>query len=560
MGNQHHSHSATTVPKEAHAGLLGLVAWKISSYFYKSGIRLSIIELLSLSLYIVATVLAINTGVHLLAAVLVFILAGILNRTCQYLAAGDVNGDSLLSVFSLSVRNMASGIFYAACAVSVYRVSGETSYLLAAIFTFFMWAYLATFISRYASDDPGLAYDLLSRSNSEIIMASSPHLLEQRFFKVLTILREDFWALFLLVLGGLQMAGVLFWSSLVLLTVYFIAIIRLLKYRAPEDARATKRSELFFIFYILGALVLIYLVARLPFNDIVEVFDVVGPEVLLLILFPALWALPYAMTLKVLLDNRITFLNALYTQVSGDGFNSVTPLLNMGGEPYKAKHLSRFVSLSESSHAIIQSRLVHALSGVIMTGLILMICSIVVDFSNIPGLKLAVIAVMIIMFIVSGLLIWITMSKAPSHLTQFLLTRFKLIEEFSHVKLPWGKMIAATGYRILGRCSKFLELYLIFFVLDITPGFADLVLVQAMILTSVSLFFFVPQGLGVNEAGIVAAFEIAGYSAATGVVFGLIRRSRMVIYAMTGLLVFLAGSYYYMRKSRYESEKSLTRD
>ena len=560
MGDQYHSHSNPVSSAEITSGFTTYIAGRFASFNFIKDLQPSKISITSIVLYILAILLASNPDTHLLVAVIIFILAGILLRASIFLRAEDPDSDNLHKMFCLSVRYMASGIFYAACAVSVYRDNSDTLYLYAAIFSFFIWAYLATFISRYATERPGLFYDLLNRSNLAVIQEHSSFPLERGLFKVLSLFKEDCWAILLLIFGCLQTSDLLVWSSFVLLAVYFLTVIRLLRYTGPEVSGGRRRSEMYFFFYIIGALVLIYLIARLPFNDIVEVFHVVGPEVLLLILFPALWALPYAMTLKVLLDNRISFLNALYTQVSGDGFNSVTPLLNMGGEPYKAKHLSRFVGLSESSRAIIQSRLVHALSGVIMTALVLMICSLVVDFSNLPGLKFAVIAVMTIMFLVSGLLIWITMSKAPSHLTQFLLTRFKLIEEYTHVRLPWGKMIAATAYRILGRCSKFLEVYLIFIVLDINPSFADLVLVQAMILTSVSLFFFIPQGLGVNEAGIVAAFEIAGYSAATGVVFGLIRRSRMVIYAMTGLLIYLAGSYYFMKKSKNTAGKTLIND
>ena len=54
--------------------------------------------------------------------------------------------------------------------------------------------------------------------------------------------------------------------------------------------------------------------------------------------------------------------------------------------------------------------------------------------------------------------------------------------------------------------------------MDIIPKFADVILVQGMILASISVFFFIPQGLGVNEAGIVTALNIAGYTAAIGVV------------------------------------------
>jgi uncharacterized membrane protein YbhN (UPF0104 family) len=101
---------------------------------------------------------------------------------------------------------------------------------------------------------------------------------------------------------------------------------------------------------------------------------------------------------------------------------------------------------------------------------------------------------------------------------------------------------------LIGRFGRFLELYLIFLVLEIVPSFADVVIVQGMVMASVSIFFFVPQGLGVNEAGIVTALDIAGYSAATGVVFGLIRRARMIVYTLMGLIVYVIGTALYARK------------
>ena len=161
---------------------------------------------------------------------------------------------------------------------------------------------------------------------------------------------------------------------------------------------------------------------------------------------------------------------------------------------------------------------------------------------------MALIVFTIVMVIATVLILWLTMSKAPTHFTGFILSKFKLIEDFRHDPLSWSKLLVATSYRLVGRTGRFLELYIIFLVLEIVPSFADLVLVQGMIMASVNLFFFVPQGLGVNEAGIVSAFNIIGYAAATAVVFGLIRRARMIVYTLTGLIVYAVGLLLYARK------------
>ncbi len=68
-------------------------------------------------------------------------------------------------------------------------------------------------------------------------------------------------------------------------------------------------------------------------------------------------------------------------------------------------------------------------------------------------------------------------------------------------------------------------------------------------MVSVSIFFFIPNGLGVNEVGIATALSITGYSAALGVVFGLIRRARMLIYALIGLGFYIFGKLYYSKKN-----------
>ena len=86
--------------------------------------------------------------------------------------------------------------------------------------------------------------------------------------------------------------------------------------------------------------------------------------------------------------------------------------------------------------------------------------------------------------------------------------------------------------------------------IDIVPRFGDVVLVAAMIMVSASVFFMVPQGLGVNEVGITAAFNIIGMSTSVGLAYGLIRRARVVGYALVGLTAYLIG-----RTLRYGSRR-----
>ena len=131
------------------------------------------------------------------------------------------------------------------------------------------------------------------------------------------------------------------------------------------------------------------------------------------------------------------------------------------------------------------------------------------------------------------------MSRVPN---RFLLSELKILNEFRHIQPGWKQVLIAIALKMIGRTGKFLELFLILIVLDIDPDFVDVVLVEALVMVSVCLFFFVLLGLGINEAGVLADFSIAGLAAASGIAFGLLRRARMITYTLTGLCVYVLGT------------------
>lgn len=51
----------------------------------------------------------------------------------------------------------------------------------------------------------------------------------------------------------------------------------------------------------------------------------------------------------------------------------------------------------------------------------------------------------------------------------------------------------------------------------------------------------IPQGIGVNEAGLTAAFRILGWSTSDALALGLLRRARIVGWALMGLLLHMCG-------------------
>jgi uncharacterized membrane protein YbhN (UPF0104 family) len=64
-------------------------------------------------------------------------------------------------------------------------------------------------------------------------------------------------------------------------------------------------------------------------------------------------------------------------------------------------------------------------------------------------------------------------------------------------------------------------------------------IVAAFIAASSLLINAIPQGLGVAEAGITGAFSLIGLAPHLGLTFGLIRRARIIFWALLGIALFL---------------------
>ena len=131
--------------------------------------------------------------------------------------------------------------------------------------------------------------------------------------------------------------------------------------------------------------------------------------------------------------------------------------------------------------------------------------------------------------------------------------KLKLLEEFKSKPLKQSIFLKALGHKMLGRVFNMLEFLVIFLLLGITPGVLEIVTVVALLALSGTFFFIIPQGLGVNEAGISGAFQLIGQPIELGLGVGLIRRSRVLFWALFGITLHLAVLFYrnfYLKQQR----------
>ncbi len=299
-----------------------------------------------------------------------------------------------------------------------------------------------------------------------------------------------------------------------------------------EQASVLKRrSGLFFLLF--GLLILASLLYYVDLNLIIQSFHLLGSKILLVFFVAILWIANNTLCLATLLKFRVPFHHLLYNQITGDAYNVITPLAGLGGEPYKVKHLTNWIPLSEASEAVLRDRLIHSLSGMIFTSLTVLIVAVFMPLGRSLLITFAMLGVLFT--ILSAILTFLIFSNVPNKFLGKVLKKLKLLEEYRSNPLDQPTFLKALFFKVLARILNMVELLLIFLLLGISPGFFEIVTISALIALSGTLLFVVPQGIGVNEAGISGAFKLIGHPLELGLSFGLIRRARILFWALLGV-------------------------
>ncbi|MEW6282385.1 MAG: hypothetical protein AB1758_27505, partial [Candidatus Eremiobacterota bacterium] len=95
--------------------------------------------------------------------------------------------------------------------------------------------------------------------------------------------------------------------------------------------------------------------------------------------------------------------------------------------------------------------------------------------------------------------------------------------------------LLALALKMGSRFLQVCELAGWLWLLGVEPTVPRLILVAALLAAAASVFFMMPSGLGVQEAGIAGAFVLLGLPEYLGVAVGLLRRARIVFIAVVGL-------------------------
>jgi len=289
-------------------------------------------------------------------------------------------------------------------------------------------------------------------------------------------------------------------------------------------------------FLLLGLSLLVWMLSRQPLSEIYDAAVHMGPIVFLTPLIALAWFPTHTCALWMVLERRVPWRVLFYVRLVGDGYNALLPMAGLGGEPFKARQLARFVPMDRVVAALVRDRVIDNAIGFLFSAGWL---SWALPRVAVPGvLRNALWGYAAIAAALGLLSCWLVISRLPGRLGG-MLGRWLSGSSEEPPRLPLRQAIYAALWsmasRMLGMCEIAVLLHAIDLPVDVsTTAFADSALNAAGFIG-----FAFPQGVGVFEGSTVYLLGCLGVPAPAALAFALARRGRMLLVSLLGVVVHL---------------------
>src|SRR2546426_842331 len=311
-------------------------------------------------------------------------------------------------------------------------------------------------------------------------------------------------------------------------------------------------------FFVFGLAAFLYLALRFGLDQIAANIQRAGWSLLTIVL---LWLIVYLLNTfawMLTLGNggrRIRFGRLFMVTVSGFVINYVTPVVALGGEPYRVSALSESMGTGQSISAVIVYRMVHLLGHMfaLLTGIIAALIVLPLPVSVTVPMALSAVAVCGIIVLTlmghrhgffeklqSGLaripILRRSAALLEKHRSNFKEMDLAITGPYHHAR---GKFLLAILLEYVSRICMAFEVFVILrgigIEVDPVPAFFLYVLYSMII----NLLFFIPLNLGAREGGLALGLESLSLPPLLGVYLGVVMRIREFFWILLGLSFML---------------------
>ena len=304
---------------------------------------------------------------------------------------------------------------------------------------------------------------------------------------------------------------------------------------------------------VIGIIIVTVVIREVGWAKIEHSLAMLGWGYILVIAYPVTWILMNTAGWRKALHPEYAHLSIwrlAKIRLSGETFNSLLPSGYVGGEPLKAKLLSRWIPMSEAASSVLIAKAAQSVGLVFFVGLGLTVGG------NKGGSSLAhhprtLIALVLLTGGISMFTLLLT-RRSFSRLGKWLhnLTghpwlqnqeaKLMALDDSIGAFYREGKarFLGSVLWHVGGWTAGALEVALIFFLIGHRIDWRQAWFIGAMAQLASVIGLFAPAGVGLYEGGHYLAATILGISPALGVSVALIRRVREIFWDLVGLLLF----------------------
>jgi len=320
-----------------------------------------------------------------------------------------------------------------------------------------------------------------------------------------------------------------------------------------------KKAKIFL--FVIGSGIFTYLVLDFGLDNILINLHKTGWYFIPVI---GIWGFVYlfnAFAWKSVIGNGksyVPFHKIISLTISGFAINYITPIVGLGGEPYRIAELKETLGTSKALSTTLLYTMIHALSSFVFWMLIIVLAIALLPLT--PAAKTS----LIMIFIIFSGIVYFFISRHKKGVVKSLLNiTLKIPFINKYTTSLFGKMDSfqkvddqitelylkrkldfylALFWETLARIIGSLENLFILKAIGIDISFQEALFISAVSSFVINMFFFMPLELGSREGGLVLVFTTIGITSSLGIYLGLVNRIRELFWIFIGLiLITLSG-------------------
>ncbi|MBI4500025.1 MAG: flippase-like domain-containing protein [Gemmatimonadetes bacterium] len=321
-------------------------------------------------------------------------------------------------------------------------------------------------------------------------------------------------------------------------------------------------SRLRALFLLAGAAGLGWLMSRTGLGRLAEDAARTGWMLIPILAVYGLSYICYAWAWQLIMADeptRPSFSRLYAITVSAFALDFVTPMVNVGGEPFRVAAAAPWVGVRRAVGGVVVYKMLHALALALIW-----LAALLLAFLLLPGQPIVIASLLLAtLLVVLLILLLMTLHRRgglerlfqgvarvpvlgrlsarlePHRETLSMLDR--QIVEFYH-RDP-GRFYRALAIECLGRLAYLFEYYLIFRSVEVDVDLLQIIVIGGLASLMMTATFFVPFELGTKEGSHYLLFVLLGLDPALGVYTAVVSRARDLCWIALGLsLVWFSGS------------------